>query len=153
MTIALTLTLPSRREFPEVFARRAPLNLRLVKPSCRQTSRSPSPRPSPLWRGRHVLPLSEQRGRADWRRSGERFSLSRGERAGVRGKEAFEFPKFARSTRGSWAGNGPSLRWEKSLSIGCSQALLTILLLLGGVGRNEAERFVYIGFLRFSVRQ
>src|SRR6185369_7806763 len=65
---------------------------------------SPSPRPSPLGRGRRVIPPSEQRGAAEWRRTGERFSLSSGERAGVRGKEAFEFPKCSRSKRGLWAG-------------------------------------------------
>src|SRR5882672_7955703 len=48
---------------------------------------SPSPRPSPSRRGSHVIPFSEQRSAADWRRTAERFSLSPGERAGVRGKE------------------------------------------------------------------
>src|SRR5437867_6117062 len=56
----------------------------------RDKSPSPSPRPSPLGRGRHVFRLSEQAGAAEWRRTGERFSLSFGERAGVRGKEVFE---------------------------------------------------------------
>jgi len=51
--------------------------------------------------------LSGQRGAADWWRIGERFSLSLGERAGVRGKEAFEFPEFARSKRGSWKVSTP----------------------------------------------
>src|SRR5204863_7786396 len=68
-----------------------------MKSSCsfRQTrprdmSPPPSPRPSPLGRGRHVFRLSEQGGAADWRRTGERFSLSRGGRAGVRGKGVAE---------------------------------------------------------------
>src|SRR6185369_13847687 len=41
-------------------------------------------------------PLSEHGGAADWRRTGKRFTLSPGERAGVRGKKAFEFPKLQR---------------------------------------------------------
>jgi hypothetical protein len=44
-----------------------------------------------LWRGRQVVPLSEQRDAANWWEIGKRFSLSRGERAGVRGKGAFDF--------------------------------------------------------------
>src|SRR5437879_11190960 len=51
---------------------------------------SPSPRPSPSGRGRHVIPLSEQRGASDWPRTVERYSLSLGERAGVRGEELSE---------------------------------------------------------------
>jgi len=38
------------------------------------------------------IPLLEERGAADWRKAGKRFSLSRGERAGVRGNETFNNP-------------------------------------------------------------
>src|SRR6185369_9536351 len=82
-------------------ARSKAAGLPLARPSCWRTSPSPSPRPSPLGRGRHLFPLSEQRGAADWLRTGDRSSLSSGERAGVRGKEPFDFPKFAPSKRGS----------------------------------------------------
>src|SRR6185369_12460514 len=50
---------------------------------------SPSPRPSPQGRGRHLIPFSEQRGVANGRRTGKRFSLSPRERAGVRGKPTY----------------------------------------------------------------
>src|SRR6185369_10813127 len=50
---------------------------------------SPSPRNSPQGRGRHLIPLSKQRGVADGRRTGKRFSLSPRERAGVRGKPTY----------------------------------------------------------------
>ena len=48
-------------------------------------SRSPSPRPSPAGRGNTASRAATSRGALDWRKRGERFSLSRRERAGVRG--------------------------------------------------------------------
>src|SRR6266571_5537834 len=47
---------------------------------------SPSPQPSPAGRGNTGSRAATSRGALDWRRRGERFSLSPRERAGVRGK-------------------------------------------------------------------
>src|SRR5207247_4363329 len=79
---------------------------------------SPSPRPSPLGKGRHARRLLEQRDAADWRRTGERFSLSPRERAGVRGNKvlAIRIAALFSGSRGHGAqkARGP-LSWERSL--------------------------------------
>src|SRR5437773_1941079 len=79
--------LSTGKDFPDFPSRCALLNPTRSNATCETTSRSPSPQPSPLGRGRHVIPLAEQRGVADWRKNGKRFSLSPRERDGVRGKE------------------------------------------------------------------
>src|SRR6266404_1568041 len=86
------------RDHVEIFVRTAP---RIANPSC--WSPSPSPSPQPLGRGRHTFRFSEQGDAADWRRTGGRFSLSLGERAGVRGKGTFEFQEGTHSKSGSRA--------------------------------------------------
>ncbi len=60
-------------------------------------SRSPSPWPSPAGRGNTASRAATSRGALDSPRSGGRFSLSPGERAGVRGKVALERPMRLRS--------------------------------------------------------
>jgi len=80
--------------------------------------RSPSPRPSPLGRGRHIIPLSEQRGAGGWRTTGERFSLSLGERE-------------------NW-----NLAHGINTNCGLVEDWRTILPLPWGEGRGEGERGV-----------
>ena len=59
---------------------------RFVRPFWLATSGSPSPLPSPSGRGNTASRAATRRGALDWRKRVERFSLSPGERAGVRGK-------------------------------------------------------------------
>src|SRR6266568_4475017 len=58
--------------------------MRRIPDSCKPPS--PSPWPSPAGRGNTGSRAATSRGALDWRRRGERFSLSPRERAGVRGK-------------------------------------------------------------------
>src|SRR6266513_1023638 len=57
---------------------------------CLDSLPSPSPRPSPLGRGRHARRFSNNPGALVCQKAGQRFSLSPRERAGVRGKEVVE---------------------------------------------------------------
>src|SRR5262245_4893512 len=54
----------------------------------------PSPAPSG-GRGRHALRLSKEDSPAGWPTTGKRFTLFLGERARVRGHDAFEFQRDA----------------------------------------------------------
>ena len=73
---------------------RVPRQREIVAPSplAGRAACSPSPRPSPPGRGGNEVSLSIIRGASAWPKRWRPFSLSSGERAGVRGKPASEHP-------------------------------------------------------------
>ena len=79
---------------------------------------SPSPRPSPSGRGSHSFPSSERSERPASTDHGVRFSLSTGERAGVRGNDALSNPINGPTKRESFVVRGllfdktPEANWR-----------------------------------------
>ena len=115
--LALTLTFSLRRDFPEFFARSAPLNRSGGHPACR---RGPaSCRPKRPW---HWITCS-----------GFCQTISAGLAAPAL-RQAGCPP-----LRGSWAGNHQLLLWEKSLTSEHSPALKKILRLPIGWGAGQGE--------------